>query len=139
MGGLSHVEIYVSNLDRSVDFWGWLLPRLGFDPYQQWESGKSWRSDSTYIVFVQAEHPFREQTLHRKRPGLNHLAFWAESSDQVESITQELRDRGVRILYEDRTSEQIGAPSPYSVFFEDPDRIKVEVVLQEDATSEPLK
>lgn len=132
MGGLSHVELYVSNLERSVDFWGWLLPRLGFNPFQEWESGRSWRSDLTYIVFVQAEPPYRDQALHRKRPGLNHLAFWVESTDQVESHTQELRGRGVQILYEDRSSEEIGAPSPYSVFFEDPDRIKVEIVVQEE-------
>jgi catechol 2,3-dioxygenase-like lactoylglutathione lyase family enzyme len=132
MGGLSHVEIYVSNLERSIDFWGWLLPKLGFNPYQEWEAGKSWRSGSTYVVFVQAEPAYRGHAFHRKRPGINHLAFWAESTDQVESLTQELRDRGIRVLYENRSSEEIGAPSPYSVFFEDPDRIKVEIVVREE-------
>ncbi len=126
------MEIYVSNLDQSIDFWGWLLPKLGFNPFQQWESGRSWLSGSTYIVFVQAETPYRDQALHRKRPGINHLAFWADSTDLVKSLTQELRERGVRILYEDRSSEEIGAPSPYSVFFEDPDRMKVEIVVKEE-------
>ena len=131
MSGLSHVELYVSNLDRSVEFWGWLFPRLGFHPYQEWESGKSWRLDSTYVVLVQAEPSYRDQSFHRKRPGINHLAFWAESTQQVESLTKDLRARGVRILYGDRGPDEVGAPSSYSVFFEDPDRIKVEVVAPE--------
>jgi catechol 2,3-dioxygenase-like lactoylglutathione lyase family enzyme len=131
--GLSHVEIYVSELSRSIEFWGWLLPQLGFVPYQEWESGKSWKSDSTYLVFVQAESPYREEPFHRKRPGINHLAFWAESTDEVEAITRELRSKGVRILYDDRSPEEIGAPSAYAVYFEDPDRIKVEIVVREEA------
>jgi catechol 2,3-dioxygenase-like lactoylglutathione lyase family enzyme len=35
MGGLHHVEINVSNLKRSVEFWGWLLPELGYELYQE--------------------------------------------------------------------------------------------------------
>lgn len=131
MGGLSHVEIYVSDLDRSVEFWGWLLPELGFEAYQKWDAGRSWRSGDSYIVFVQAEKPYRGEAFHRKRPGLNHLAFWAESSDQVLTLQGALRERGIPVLYEDRGPDEPGAPSPYAVFFEDPDRIKVEVVVRE--------
>ena len=31
VGGLQHVEINESDLARSVEFWGWLLPELGYD------------------------------------------------------------------------------------------------------------
>lgn len=132
MTGLNHVELYVSDLIASRAFWGWLLPKFGFTPYQEWESGQSWRLESTYITIVQAEADHKDQPLHRKRPGLNHLAFWAESTDEIESLTLELRSRGVPILYEDRAPDEIGAPSPYAVYFEDPDRMKVEVVLREE-------
>ncbi len=133
MGGLSHVEIYVSNLERSTEFWGWLLPQLGFEPYQAWDEGQSWRTGETYLVFVQAQDPYRERGFHRKTPGLNHLAFYADSADEVLDLQTALRERGVPILYDDREPDEIGAPSSYSVFFEDPDRIKVEVVLRTDA------
>lgn len=126
------MEIYVSDLNASIEFWGWLLLRLGFIPYQKWESGRSWRLGTTYLTFVQAEENYRDQALHRKRPGLNHLAFWAETTAQVESLTKELRERGVRLLYEDRDADEIGAPGPYAVFFEDPDRLKVEVVVRDE-------
>lgn len=128
MQGLHHVEVYVSDLVTSIAFWGWLLPQLGFEPYQEWDEGQSYKCVDTYLVFVQAEPAFLDQPHHRKRPGLNHIALWALSKDQVRQLPERLRERGVRVLYEDRASGEIEAPSEWSVFFEDPDRIKVEVV-----------
>ncbi len=40
-----------------------------------------------------------------------------------------LRERGVRILYEDR-HPHAGGPDHYAVFVEDPEGIKVEVVAR---------
>ena len=137
MSGLSHVEIYVSDLDRSVTFWGWFLPQVGFEPFQSWDEGRSWRCGETYVVFVQAEDGYRDRPFHRKEPGLNHVAFYADSSDQVRAIEAALRERGVRILYDDRGPEEIGTPSDYAVFFEDPDRIKVEVVAPDPSDDAP--
>lgn len=129
--GLHHVEIYMSDLQVSVGFWGWLLPELGFEAYQTWEEGRSWRAGDTYLVFVQAEDGYRDERLHRKRPGLNHLSLWATSTQQVRDLPDQLRERGARVLYEDRAPDAVGAPSDWSVFFEDPDRLKVEVIAPE--------
>jgi len=126
--GVNHVEINVSDLDRSVEFWGWLLPQLGFELYQTWPEGRSYRCGDAYLVFVQAEDDFCAEPLHRKRPGLNHIALWATSREQVRNLPTQLRARGILVLYDDRPADAIGAPSEWSVFFEDPDRIKVEVV-----------
>ena len=131
MGGLHHVEINVSDLARSIAFWGWLLPELGYELFQQWPEGRSWRSGESYVVFTQADDRYKNYGLHRKRPGLNHLAFWAESTEQVEGLPAKLAERGVKVLYTDRSADAIGAPSSYSLFFEDPDRIKVEVITPE--------
>ncbi|MEK7867274.1 MAG: VOC family protein [Planctomycetota bacterium] len=123
--GLHHVEVYVSQLARSVEFWGWFLGQLGYVEYQSWPEGRSYRLDDTYIVLVQAQR--LDVTYHRQRVGLNHLAFHAESRAQVDAVTDALRSRGVRILYEDR-HPFAGGQDYYAVFFEDPDRIKVELV-----------
>lgn len=126
-GTLHHVEIYVSDLDRSVEFWGWFLERLGYTLYQSWEKGRSWRLGPTYLVFVQTEAAYCDVAYHRKRAGLNHLAFHAKSRAQVDEMTEKLRARDVRILYED-AHPYAGGPDHYAVYFEDPDRIKVEFV-----------
>ena len=128
-GMLHHVELYVSDLARSREFWGRLLERLGYELYQIWDAGISWKLGDTYLVLVQTEQRFQEIPYHRCRTGLNHLAFHAASREQVDSLTEELKTMGVRILYEDR-HPHAGGDENYAVFFEDPDRIKVEVVAR---------
>lgn len=126
-GSLHHIEIYVSDLAKSVRFWGWLLEVLGYQEYQAWEKGRSWRLGDTYLVFVQAEDRFLDVPYHRCRVGLNHLAFHVGSRAELDAIVAELRERGARILYEDRPA-RAGSRQPYAKYFEDPDRIKVELV-----------
>lgn len=125
---LHHLEIYVSNLSKSSEFWGWLLGELGYDPYQKWDSGISWKHGETYLVFVQAEERYLDIAYHRSRVGLNHLAFHAESRQQVDEITTQLMEKGINILYQEK-HPYAGGDSHYAVFFEDPDRIKVELVV----------
>jgi catechol 2,3-dioxygenase-like lactoylglutathione lyase family enzyme len=126
-GQLHHVELYVSDLARSTAFWGWFLERLGYRPFQKWPQGRSWKLGDTYLVLVQADAQHLQPAYHRKRVGLNHLAFHAADRTQVDELTQELRARGVPILYADR-HPYAGGPDHYAVFCEDPDRIKVELV-----------
>lgn len=129
-GKLHHVEIYVSDLKRSSDFWNWFLDRLGYKLYSKWDSGVSFILGETYIVFVQTEKKYMGEPYHRCRTGLNHLAFHASSKEFVDKMTIELKSRGVKILYEEK-HPYAGGEDYYALFFEDPDRIKVELVAPE--------
>ena len=80
------------------------------------------------IFFVQAEEKYLSSHFHRKQVGLNHLAFHAASRTQVDEVLNELVERKCTILYPEKHPEL--KSSNYSVFFEDPDRIKVELVYQ---------
>lgn len=128
LSGLHHVEIYVSDLGRSTNFWSWLLcDQLDYHEFQKWDSGISYKRGDTYLVFVQTESRFLETPYHRCRVGLNHLAFHGRSKEHVDTIEGELKKRGYTILYPEKHPHAGGSGS-YAVFFEDPDRIKVEVV-----------
>ena len=98
-----------------------------YKQYQKWESGRSWKLGQTYIVFVKTEDRFLEIPYHRKRAGLNHLAFHARLHDHVDQVTERLKEQRVTILYAD-THPYAGGKNHYAVYFEDPDRIKVELV-----------
>jgi catechol 2,3-dioxygenase-like lactoylglutathione lyase family enzyme len=124
-GHLHHLELYVSDLAAAVDFWGWLLSDLGWECYQEWDEGCSYRHGDTALVLVQA--PEGADALDRRSSGLNHLAFRAESEAEVDRITEEFRSRHVRILYPDR-HPFAGGTDHYAVFCEDPDGLKVEIV-----------
>lgn len=127
MGRIHHIELNVSNLEKSIEFWGWFLAELGYQPFQIWDEGKSWKKDETYLVFVQTKDEFLSEGYHRGRIGLNHLAFQAGSKQQVDSLTKQLQEKGVEILYRNR-HPFAGGEQHYAVFFEDPDRIKVELI-----------
>lgn len=126
-GLLHHIEIYVSDLKKSTDFWGWFLEELGYSSFQKWDSGQSWKIENTYIVFVQAEERYLEVTYHRCRVGLNHLAFHASSREHVDDMTNKLNAKGINLLYTNQ-HPFAGGDNHYAVYFEDPDRIKVELV-----------
>ncbi|MEK4946794.1 VOC family protein [Carnobacterium sp. FSL W8-0810] len=127
MGTIHHIELNVSNLKKSVTFWGWFLEDLGYQAFQTWDEGRSWKRDETYIVFVQTKEKFLSGGYHRGHTGLNHLAFQASSKEQVDNLTKKLQEKGIEILYKKR-HPFAGGEQHYAVFFEDPDRIKVELV-----------
>ena len=126
-GMLHHVEIYVTDLKRSAEFWSWFLDLLGYTLYQEWDMGKSYKLGETYLVFVQVENKHLDQPYHRCKAGLNHLAFHATSRKQVDDITESLRQKEITILYKDKHPFS-GGKDHYAVYFEDPERIKVELV-----------
>lgn len=128
-GTLHHIEIYVKDLNKSKEFWGWLLNELGYKEYQNWEQGISYILEKNYIVFVQVEEKFLDIPYHRCRAGLNHLAFHGGSKGFVDEVTLKLRERGVKILYENK-HPYAGGPDYYAVYFEDPDRMKVEITAE---------
>ncbi len=131
-GTLHHVEIYVSDLKKSIQFWKWLLTKkFSYTISAKWNSGISFKLADTYIVFVQTEEKHLDSIYHRKKTGLNHLAFHCSSRQFVDTLTKELKKRNITILYADQHPFAV-APDYYAVFFEDPDRIKVEVVVSED-------
>lgn len=128
-GRLHHVELYVSALEDSLRFWTPFLTKLGYKEHQRWAKGVSYIFNGTYIVFVQADAEFVAAGYHRKRIGLNHIAFCASSRRQVDEITDWARANGFQILYEDRHPKVGGQ---YALYCEDPNRIKVELVAPED-------
>ncbi|WP_019413331.1 VOC family protein [Paenisporosarcina sp. TG20] len=127
---LHHVEINVNDLRKTRSFYDVLLPEMGYSLYQEWELGFSYKFDNTYLVFVQTIEKHLESTYHRGQTGLNHLAFHAKSREQVDEITKMLEVQGTKILYKDKHPYASGN-NVYAVFFEDPDRIKLEIVAPE--------
>lgn len=129
-GTLSHVEIYVKDLEQSLSFWDWFLKDLGYDLYQSWPQGKSYKLGSTYLCFVRVEDKHQDQSYHRKKAGLNHLAFHGGTLDDLEKMRKKLIEQGIKLLY----NEGYDGDYKDALYFEDPDRMKVELVLSNEAS-----
>jgi catechol 2,3-dioxygenase-like lactoylglutathione lyase family enzyme len=123
-GSLEHLDISVSNLERSGEFWAAFLKDLGYREFAKSATGWSWTNGESTVFLLQAEPAYVDPPYHRKRVGLNHLAFGVSDPKTVDAFTARLKERNVALLY--------GGPrtgrTTYAVFFEDPDRIKIEVV-----------
>ncbi|MCT2535257.1 VOC family protein [Aquibacillus koreensis] len=126
---IHHIELYVSDLDKTSQFWGWFLEELGYNLFQEWNKGRSWKYKDFYIVFVQVEARFSDVPYHRCRVGLNHLAFHASSRQFVDEMKQKLQEKGIDVLYKEKYP-YAGGENHYALYFEDPDRIKVELVAK---------
>ena len=141
---LHHIEIYVSDFEKTAEFWGWLLEEeLGWEAYQNWDNGafdrgKSWRSSGHYLVFVQTREKHLKDGYNRARTGLNHLAFHGRDGAHIDALVEKLRKRGVTLLYQEKYPYAGGAGS-YAVYFEDPDRIKVEIVAPENGNGKEIR
>lgn len=124
---LHHIEIYVGDLERSIGFWTPFMARLGYEA-DRWSGGMNYvKPGEAYLCFLSAPAEHLAAGYHRKRVGLNHLAFKAESRAQVDDMAAWVRAAGHTVLYESEYP-YAGGPGYYALYCEDPDRIKVEVV-----------
>ena len=128
-GLLHHVELWVPDLERAAAGWGWLLGRLGYEEFQRWPGGVSFRLGPAYVVL---EHsPDQLPGPHeRRRAGLNHLAFHAADRAQVDALAAAGPAHGWAVLFADR-HPHAGGPDTYAVYLEDGDGFEVEVVAPE--------
>jgi catechol 2,3-dioxygenase-like lactoylglutathione lyase family enzyme len=128
-GGLHHVELWVPDLGRAIAEWGWLLSRLGYVPFQDWQHGHSWRLGDTYIVVEQS--PAMTGVEHdRRHPGLNHLAFHAGNRQDVDSLAADGPARGWAVLFADK-HPYAGGPGHYAAYLSSTDGFEVELVADE--------
>ena len=130
---LHHVELYVGDLEKSVAFWQPFMGMLGYE-MERWSRGVNFvrGEEETYFCLLEGPAEHRAAGYHRKRVGLNHLAFRGVSRAQVDEVAAWLKENGHTLLYEDR-HPYAGGPNYYAVFCEDPDRIKLEVVAPSEA------
>ena len=131
-GPLHHIELWVPDLARAEASWGWLLTRLGAEPYQTWEHGRSWRWDAAgggaYVVLEQS--PAMTGDRHERRsPGLNHLAFWVGSPADLYDVVAEAAAHGWTLMFADR-HPFAGGPAHHAAYLEDADGYEVELVVE---------
>ncbi|QTX04781.1 VOC family protein [Agromyces archimandritae] len=125
-GTLHHVELRVRDLAAAVEDWGWLLGELGYEPFQEWPDGRSWRLGPSYLV---VESTPLGGGHDRRMPGLSHLAFHAGTRAEVDRLWQAAPAHGWSQLYSDR-HPFAGGEEHYAAFLENAERFKVELVAE---------
>lgn len=83
---------------------------------------------TTDFWIIQSEKTHSKRKFHRKAPGLNHISFRVASREAVRKFTRDfLKRRSVKVLYDSPRHFPEYHKNYYAVYFEGPDRIKLEV------------
>lgn len=135
---IDHIQITVKNLAVAEPFYDKFLPLLGFDLSLKSKG----RVDQNDFDVVEYYHPmliiginsprktFKEESIHRRKPGsLHHLAFKAESREEVDRLYPKIVKTGASIVDPPKYYPQHGE-NYYALFFKDLEGIKYEIVYE---------
>lgn len=128
---LYHIQLNVSDAKKSVPFYKELLHYLGFDSIvDEGEDHLGISDGRTDFWILETEEKYRGNKFHRKNTGINHLAFRVAAREDVDKFVEEfLKAKGIPMLYGTPKEFPEYHEGYYAVFFEDPDRVKLEVVF----------
>jgi len=130
---LHHLDLNVSELQRSRTFYDRLLTQLGYRCVDYSSPGEpegfDWLAPDNLGRFSIGLYPARNGIAYsRHTPGMHHIAFAAPTRTAVDDLYQALIAMEATILDPPRDYPQY-EPGYYAVFFLDPDGIKLEYVF----------
>ena len=127
INGIAHVQLSVTDFRASRAFYHWLLHEM-FGMTIQYDSARAFYriGARTGLLITPADPALSRDGFDQRRVGLHHLCFRARSNADVEALHAAMVARGgVTII---RGPEPGGwAPGYYSILFEDPDGVRIEV------------
>ena len=130
MAEIDHLDLVVTSLEESLDFYRGLLGPLGWVRESEVVGEQGERVVYLGRVGERGQISVREARSEggadRYRIGLHHLAIAVESREVVDERFRWLLSVGAEIESEPREYDY--SPGYYAVFFRDPSGIKLEIV-----------
>ena len=123
--GIDHLEISVSNFQRSRKFYGKLFKFLGFKILFQFRGVVGWTNKITRYIIKQALVKYRRHGYVKGMIGFHHYAFELSKKKDVDDLYRFLLENKIKILDPPKFYYEYGGPY-YAVFFADPDGLKLE-------------
>lgn len=133
---IDHIHITVGDLDRAEGFYDKLLPMLGYDislkeydsvpehEYRIVEYHNRWLS----IGLVNQRQAYAQEKPSRRKAGaLHHLAFHADSPEEVDFLYFKIKEIPAVIVHAPKYYPEY-CPDYYAFFFRDPEGIEYEIV-----------
>jgi catechol 2,3-dioxygenase-like lactoylglutathione lyase family enzyme len=125
INGIAHVMLTVSDFEACQPFYEKLLGFLGMRPIINADSMLYCVGGRTAVGIMKAEERYAKERFVQFRVGLHHVCFRAREREHVDEVHAFLQEQGARIVHP--PEEGPYAPGYYSVLFEDPDGIRLEV------------
>lgn len=125
INGMAHVIVTVSQFEKAGAFYKELLPFLGMKKVFDGEEFIYHVGGRTAFGIQRCAPEHEGERFVQNRIGLHHVCFRARSREDVDSLTDKLREMDATIVR--GPEESTWAPGYYSVLFEDPDGIRLEI------------
>ncbi|MDO8660883.1 MAG: VOC family protein [Candidatus Woesearchaeota archaeon] len=126
----NHLSLNVSDSKISFPFYKDLLLFLSYKIIHEDKTHLGMRNGPTDIWLKETPAEHKSAGYHRKRTGITHFCFGVKKREDVERFHKEfLISRKIKTLYGTPSAFPQYTPDYYAVFFEDPNRIKIEVAF----------
>jgi catechol 2,3-dioxygenase-like lactoylglutathione lyase family enzyme len=125
INGIAHVMLTVSNFEACLSFYEQVLTYLGLKPVIKADTMLYCVGGRTAVGIVKAEDRYRDERFAQLRVGLHHVCFRGRERADVDAFHAFLCRLGAKIVHP--PEEGLWAPGYYSVLFEDPDGIRLEM------------
>jgi catechol 2,3-dioxygenase-like lactoylglutathione lyase family enzyme len=123
INGIAHIVLSVSDFDAALPFYRKLLPFLGMKPVVEMEGQYYYCVGGRTGVAI--ARTAAAERFDQGRVGLHHVCFRARERADVDAVHALLVEMGARVVHPPEDGPW--APGYYSVLFEDPDGIRLEV------------
>jgi len=125
---LYHVQINVADAATAIPFYRALFGYFEYTTIMETRDLLAVSNGTTDFWLIETPRERRNRGFHRKNTGLNHLAFGVRERPDVDRFVAEfMTPRGLPALYDSPRDYPEYREGYYGVFFEDPDRLKIEV------------
>lgn len=126
LNGIAHIQLTVNDAARCVPFWEKLCHFFEMSTLIKGDEIVYCIGSRTGLLVRGAPSDKRDRPFDQDRPGLHHVCFRARNRDDVDTIYKFIVDElQAKIIHPPEDGSF--APGYYSVLFEDPDGIRIEV------------
>jgi catechol 2,3-dioxygenase-like lactoylglutathione lyase family enzyme len=125
INGVAHVYLTVSNYEACVLFYERLLPFLGLKHVTHRANMVRFIGGRTSVGIVKCDEKYGGERFVQQRVGLHHVCWRARNRADIDEVYKLLLEIGARVIHPPEDGSW--APGYYSVLFEDPDGIRLEV------------
>ncbi|MCA9633310.1 MAG: VOC family protein [Myxococcales bacterium] len=125
INGMAHVQLTVSQFSEARRFYGRLLPFLGMRPVMDFEGFYYCVGGRSALAISSADPEHAGERFVQRRVGLHHLCFRARTREDVDKVYALVQELGATVVHPPEEAQW--APGYYSLLFEDPDGIRLEI------------
>ncbi|MBI1250270.1 MAG: VOC family protein [Alphaproteobacteria bacterium] len=143
INGVAHIFITAGDFEAARIFYRQLLPFLGLKPVMDNDFAYYCVGGRTGFGIEPPNPEYAGERFVQKRVGLHHICFRARAREDVDEAHAFLQSIGTTIVH--GPQQDAFAPGYYSVLFEDPDGVRLEInhipgtgLLNKDGQARPV-